>query len=194
MTTQQKRKQYYQHQSLTGQLLIANPQNPRDELDRSLILVVSHNPDLAIGLQLNLPIRDIDLCTVAFNSHVDYDRSDPLYYGGNMNANKIHVVHSTDWQGLTTVQLNDQIAITNDLSIIMAISRNDGPEQFRACAGYWIWNDGRLDKQLDPRIWEDPHTWETVSATPDLIFDESGSKQWRRALDRSIKNQIDSWF
>lgn len=194
MTPKQKRKHHNHHQSLAGELLIANPQNPRDELDRAVILVVSHSPMLAIGLQINLPIRDLDLCTVAFNSHIDCDSSDPLFYGGNMDTNKIHVVHSTDWQGLTTVQLNDQIAITNDLSVIMAISRNDGPEHFRACAGYWIWSDGRLGKQLDPHIWEDPHTWETVPATADLVFDDSGTEQWRRALDQSVKNQIDSWF
>lgn len=177
-----------------GHLLVANPNNPRDELSKSVLLLVTHTDKLAIGLQLNNPLEEIDLQTVAFNSNLDYPEGDPLYYGGNISMNKIHVVHSNDWKGLSTVRLNDQISVTNDISVLAALSRGEGPEHFRACAGYWIWDDGRMDRQLDPRNKDEPHTWEIVPATLENVFEGEGPEQWRAALDEAAKFQVSAWF
>lgn len=178
----------------SGYLLVANPNNPRDELAKSVLLCVNHTGNLAIGLQINNQLVDIDLSTVAFNLGMDFPSNAPLWYGGNIASNKIHVVHTNDWRGITTVKLNDEISVTNDISVLAAISRGDGPEYFRACAGYWLWEDGRMDKMLDPRDKEDPMKWEVVPATMDLIFDGEGQDQWRIALERAAKHQVDAWF
>jgi putative transcriptional regulator len=178
----------------TGHLLVANPNNPRDEMSKSVLLLASHTDTMAIGLQINNPLEDIDLQQVAENLHIDYDRTDMLYYGGNISMNKIHVIHSNDWKGLSTVRLNDQLSVTNDLSIIVALSRGDGPEHFRACAGYWLWDDGRLDQQLDPRFKGEPHKWETVPATIENVFYSEGPEQWRECLDQAAKHQVQTWF
>lgn len=178
----------------TGYLLVANPNNPRDELSKSVMVIASHTDRVAIGLQINNPLEDIDLNTVANNLDIDYTRADPLFYGGNISMNKIHVVHSTDWRGLSTVKLNDQLAVTNDISIIAALSRGDGPEYYRACAGYWLWDEGRLDQQLDPRFKGEPHKWEITPATVENVFGGEGPEQWRECLDQAAKYQVSAWF
>lgn len=177
-----------------GYLLVANPNNPRDELGKSTILVVTHTDRLAIGLQLNNPLEDINLKTVTDNIELEYYGQDHLFYGGNIGQNKIHVVHSVDWCGLSTVKLNDQIAVTNDISILCAIAAGEGPEHFRACAGYWLWEDGKLDAMLDPYNKHEPHKWEIVPATVDNSFTGEGPEQWRSALDLCAKYQVRSWF
>ena len=35
-----------------GYLLLANPNNPRDELSKSVLLIVTHTNNIAIGLRL----------------------------------------------------------------------------------------------------------------------------------------------
>jgi putative AlgH/UPF0301 family transcriptional regulator len=177
-----------------GYMLVANPNNPRDELSKSTILVVTHNDRVAIGLQLNNPLEDINLKTVADNIELPYEGHDPLYYGGNISQNKIHVVHSLDWRGLSTVKLNDQLAVTNDISVLCAIAAGEGPEYFRACAGYWLWEDGKLDNMLDPRNKSEPHKWEVVPATHENSFVGEGPEQWRNALEQAAKFQVSAWF
>lgn len=177
-----------------GYLLVANPNNPRDELSKSVILIASHTEKMAIGLQLNNPLEDIDLQTVAGNIGIDYPEKDPLFYGGNISMNKIHVVHSNDWRGLSTVRLNEHLSVTNDISILAALSRGEGPEFFRACAGYWLWDNGMLDDMLDPRSTQDPHKWEIVPSTLDNAFYSEGPDQWREVLDQAAKHQVSSWF
>lgn len=178
----------------TGHLLVANPNNPKDELGRSVMLLVTHANSVGIGLQLNNPLEEIDLQTVANNIGMIYPRQDPLFYGGNISQNKIHVVHSTDWRGLSTVPLTEDIAVTNDISVLAAIAGGQGPEHFRACAGYWLWEDGRLDQQLDPRSKIEPHKWEIVPATQQLVFNGEGPDQWRACLEESAKFQASAWF
>jgi len=82
------------HKRYTGHLLISNPSNPDDELKRSVILVVTHTDEIAIGLQINLENEETNLANVSQSVGINYTGNEPLYYGGNMSTNKIHIVHS----------------------------------------------------------------------------------------------------
>ena len=178
-----------------GHVIAANPNNPKDKLSKSTILLVTHADNLAIGLQVNNPLVDTDLQSVAHNIGIWWEGSDPLWYGGDNQTNKIHVVHSTDWSGLSTIQINDQIAVTNDISIIAAISRNEGPEFFRACVGYWAWENGEFDKQLAAGPNDNvTHKWELAPANIENIFNREGPDQWRQVLEDSAKYQVANWF
>jgi putative transcriptional regulator len=176
-----------------GYLLVANPNNPRNELSKSVLLCVNHTGNLAIGLQVNNPLEDIDLQAVASNLGMDFDVNAPLWYGGNVATNKIHVVHSNDWKGMTTVKMSDEISVTNDISVLAAIARGEGPDFYRACAGYWLWEDGRLDRMLDPRE-DDEFKWEVAPATLESVFGDEGPDQWRAALDKAAKHRVNAWF
>lgn len=178
-----------------GCLLAANPNNPIDDLYKAVILLISHTNNIAIGVQINSMINNVDLQSVAENMDVQYDGDEPLWFGGNENNNKIHVIHSPDWAGMSTVRINDDLSVTNDVGIISAIARGEGPEYFRACAGYWIWHKGELDSQLNTKFDpEQPHKWEIAPATSELVFDSAGSEQWRYAIEDSAKSQIDHWM
>lgn len=180
--------------SLIGQLLAANPLNPRDNLNRSVILIVTHTDEVSLGLQLNRQLLDMDLASVGEQVGITLPLDDPLYFGGPMTANKIHMVHSSDWQGLTTIRINSEISVTNDISVLAALSRGDGPEYYRACAGFWSWQAGQLESQLAGHK-DSLHRWELAPADLKSVF-ESGwaSDQWQAALAASARLQIDSWF
>ena len=47
-----------------GHLLVANPNNPRDELSKSVMLLVTHNQQNAIGLQINNAVDQLNLKTI----------------------------------------------------------------------------------------------------------------------------------
>jgi len=177
-----------------GFLLAANPANPKDELERSVILLLRHADDVAVGLQINRVLKGPTLNDVFINNGIDMDTDAPLWYGGNMEERKVHVVHSTDWMGLSSINITDDLAVTNDISVLAAVSRNEGPEYFRACTGYWVWDDGRMNHMLDPRDTAEPIKWEILPATMETVFAEEGIDQWLLAIDRSAQYQTASWF
>jgi len=177
-----------------GHLLVANPNNPRDELSKSVMLLVTHNQQTAIGLQINNAVDQLNLKTIAERINIQYLADDPLYHGGNMSPNKIHVVHSSDWTGLSTVSLTDEISVTNDISVIAALVQGIGPQYFRACAGFCAWSDGKLDQQLNSKYQDDPYKWEIVPATIENVFGSDGVEQWRSAIDESAQFQVGNWL
>jgi putative transcriptional regulator len=177
-----------------GHLLIANPLNPKDDLSRAVMLIVSHTPQMSVALQINNLIEELDLKIVSQGLGLDYHFSDPLFYGGNNHTHKIHLVHNSGWEGPTTVHLTDEISVTSDVSVLQAISEGTGPDHYRACAGYWIWKNGFLATQLDPRSTSDPHKWEVTPATMENVFKGSGADQWHTALEDCARYQVSEWF
>jgi len=179
--------------SLVGQLLIANPSNPKDSLEGSVILIVTHNSDMTLGLQINRPMVDIDLRAVSEQIGVFLDVDDPIYFGGTLNNNKIHVIHSNDWTGLTSVKISKDLSLTNDLSVLAAIAANEGPEYFKACAGFWAWEPMQLENQLDNKNSKVKYRWELVKASSDLVFN-TDLDHWHTAMQVAAKHKISSWF
>lgn len=178
-----------------GQLLVANPSNPRDSFEESVILVVAHLEHMAVGLQINNICVEPTIQEIAYSLGIWLEGQDPVWRGGYHQMHKIHMIHSTDWQGASTVKINDDIAVTNDISVLTALSQGLGPQQFRACAGLCVWPMGELDRQLDPQQAASvAYRWETVDATAELVFDTVSSQQWRRCLEESAKRQVSSWF
>ena len=177
-----------------GFLLAANPLNPQDEMDKSVILILTHTTSRAVGLQINNPLEHPNLQAVTTTMGMWYDGDDPLWFGGNQSQNKVHVIHSSDWQGMSTIQLTDEICVTNDLSILAALSRNEGPEKFRACVGFWLWERNVLDQQLNPKSKNELYRWETTPATANIVFNSEGPDQWRTVINHCAKFQVASWF
>lgn len=180
--------------SYQSYLLAANPSNPRDNLSQSVILVVQHDTRVTVGIQINVPLANLRLNTVMEGFDIFYEQKDPVFHGGNLKVDKIQVIHSLDWMGLTSVQLNDHLALTGDLSILTAIAAGEGPNKFKACAGFWAWEPGMLEKQVESKNKDIVHKWEITAATEDLVFDQLPENLWEQVIRVSTKEQIDSWF
>lgn len=182
--------------SYVGQLIAANPLNPKDNLNHSVILIVTHTPDLALGLQINRPLFDLNLAEVSDQVGIFVDSQEPVYHGGNMGPNKIHVIHSNDWSGLTTVQITDQLSVTNDISVLAALSQGEGPEFYRACAGFCAWESGQLDAQITAKPNSTvKHRWEIAPATMENVFDSGANlDHWHRVIEAAAREQVSNWL
>lgn len=179
--------------NLVGQLLVANPLNPKDGLEHSVVLMVSCSSNVVLGLQVNFPTKNVDLSSIFTQLGLWYDGPDPVYYGGDISPNKIHVVHSSDWRGLTTVQITEDIYVTNDISVLTAIGSGEGPEHFRACAGYCAWDKSLLEYQLNNKTLSE-HRWEVAPATAATVFTDNNLNQWHNAIEASARSQVNKWF
>jgi putative AlgH/UPF0301 family transcriptional regulator len=176
-----------------GYLLAANPGNPSDELDKAVILLIGYGFEKVVGLQINKPHDNLSFKSISDTIGIDLNTDDNIYQGGGNGLGKISVIHSTDWTGLSTVLISEDLAITNDISVLAALSRGEGPEYYRACAGHWLWERHQFDDQLDPHS-VTRYKWEAVPARLETVFAFDGEDQWRISLEESARHQINVWF
>lgn len=183
-------------QCYAGYLIASHPKRQDPILRKSVMLILDHTKSGAIGLQLNKPFaNEVTLSNVMDNVglHTSFDQ--PLYSGGTESTNKIHVIHSLDWYSPSTVHLTGQIGVSNDLSVLAAISENEGPEYFRVIAGFTRWLPGHLEGEtLGEDPWNISHTWSYVPVNPDTLFGFDDVDQWHRVIADSGKMQVSSWF
>jgi putative AlgH/UPF0301 family transcriptional regulator len=180
-----------------GCLLAASPANPKDNFGQSVILLTSYNDEVATGIQINYPYTMIKLENVINSMGIPWETDDELWFGGVHSPSRVHIIHTTDWMGYNTTEISDDLAVTNDISVLTALSTGDGPTMYRACAGYYVWQAEDLEVQLSRPSKEgkrSKYQWEVVPATLDLIFDHRGTEQWRQVLAESIRYQVSQYF
>jgi len=184
-------------------LLAANPGNPQDFLYRGVVLLFHRSVHSILGLQLNRVLRDVSLENIVEGLGFDFDqmRSSPysevVYFGGSINTNRLHFVHSLDWSGMNTHVVTDSIGVTSDISILSALSVGEGPSQYRACAGNWRWDLDTLRQQIfnfNEEAEEQDHYWEIAPIIEKSIFGHDGESQWLQVLDSSMQSQVQHWM
>lgn len=183
-------------QSYTGFLLAAHPKRSNPFLRKGVMLILDHDKNGAIGLQINKPyVSDVTFSNVMENMGLDLEQDQPLFNGGQEATNRIHVIHTLDWVSPTTNKVTDQIGVSNDISVLTAISEGEGPAYYRAIAGFTRWDTGHLEGEM---IGEDPwtinHTWSFATAEPELVFGFDDIDQWHKVIAESSKIQVAHWF
>ena len=183
-------------QNYRGYLLAAHPKRLDAFMRRSVVLILDHDKSGAIGLQINKPFtNDVTFQTVMENVNMSIATDQPLYNGGSESVNRIHVIHSLDWYSPTTSKITDKIGVSNDLSVLAAISQNEGPEYYRVCAGFTRWLPGHLEGEiLGENPWTINHTWSYAPADHDNLFGSDDIEQWHGVIAQSSRLQVSNWF
>ena len=183
-------------QNYTGYLLAAHPKRTDPILRRGTMLIIDHDASGAIGLQINKPyVSNVTLNSVMRNVELNVDNDQALYNGGGESTNRIHIIHTLDWFSPTTNKITDQIGISSDLSVLSAISQDEGPSYFRAVAGFARWLPGHLEGEIlgeDP--WTINHSWSFIPAEPEIVFGYTDIDQWHKVISDSSRHQVANWF
>jgi putative transcriptional regulator len=175
-----------------GKLLIANPMVLEPTHHKNVYMVIEDTNTHMIGVCINRPMQNGAVFgNVMASVGLDSDYNDiPLYFGGLEITNRVFILHSLDWSGMTTKNLTDHIGVTTDVSILAALSQNQGPEYFRPCVGYTRWLPGQIELELESKN----SVWSITTATTDICFGTDDSSIWTAALVESTKAQVNQWF
>src|ERR1700761_523867 len=95
---------------LTGQLLIAMPSMADPRFTQSVIYVCAHTPEGAMGLVLNRPIVKPTFDDLLKQLHVEPlppMRQIKLCAGGPVGNARGFVLHTSDWTGEGSLQVDD---------------------------------------------------------------------------------------
>jgi putative transcriptional regulator len=173
------------HVSLAGQLLIASPMLRDSNFDHAVILVVRHNESGAMGIVINMPGEERPLANILEmlgEKDTNVTGKVQLFAGGPVQPEVGFVIHSSDYRGPATIDVNERVLATSTIQILRDIGNNKGPKKSLVAFGYAGWAAYQLEDELRRRVWL------TAPADLDLIFDESREKLWDSAYARRAQD------
>jgi len=167
--------------SLQGQLLLASRRLLDPNFARTVVLLVQHDDDGALGLVINRPL-DVTVkqaCEDAVESPCLID--DVLYQGGPCQAPQLMALHVYEEAGEVEVIPGLFFSQRSD-GLEQLLTRSDATAKF--FVGYAGWSPGQLEKEMRSG------SWLLMPATEELIFD--ATSLWSRLLTQvTLGGKID---
>ena len=176
-----KHKPATESASLAGQLLIASPRMPDPRFQRTVILMVRHGKDGALGITINRPVQELPIATLLEKlgeSDTSVEGSVQVFAGGPVQPGVGFVLHSADYKRTGTVVIDGRFSMTQSREILRDIGNKGGPEKALVAFGYAGWAPGQLEAELDAEAWF------VAPADTELVFDEARDKVWEQAMAR----------
>jgi putative transcriptional regulator len=154
--------------SLKGHLLIASPELLAPFFTRTVILMLEHSAEGALGVVLNRPTEATvtDIAEKVFDEAFEWDK--PISLGGPVPG-PLMVIHTDEDEA-------DQDVIAGVYSTVEAdkvreiIRRKEEPSL--VVANYSGWGPGQLEGEFDV------DSWLTLPATTEHIFWDGGTALW----------------
>jgi len=167
--------------SLAGQLLVASPALGDPRFSRTVIVMVRHDRNGAMGIVINRPAQERTLASLLAalgEKDAAVEGSVRIFVGGPVQPDRGFVLHSADYQRPETMRIDGQVAVTSTRAILHDMARNEGPKKSLVAFGYAGWGPGQLEGELTLKAW--------FVAAPDaqLVFDADRDKVWDDAMKR----------
>ena len=166
-------------ESLAGQLLVATPDMGDPRFRHTVILIVQHNKNGALGIVLNRPLDELPVAKLLDALGIDSKGSQGsvrVFAGGPVQPEVGFIVHSADYHRSDTVDIDGRVAMTTNPEVLRDIGHHKGPRQSLVAFGYAGWGPGQLDGELALG------GWFTVPEDPNLVFDIDRDKLWDEAM------------
>jgi putative transcriptional regulator len=164
---------------LTGQLLIAMPAMRDPRFTQSVIFICAHNPDGAMGVLLNRPVKTPKfpelLQQLGVAPHPPL-RELPVSTGGPVDDKRGFVLHSPDWTAEGSLEIDGRHVLSANLDILRAVAAGGGPQLASLVLGYAGWGSGQLEDEMKQNCWL------SVPAEENIIYDTNYGTKWQRAL------------
>jgi putative transcriptional regulator len=173
------------HASLAGQLLIASPDMRDPRFDHAVILVVRHDGDGALGVVINLPAgeRPLSALLAAIGEKGDGAAGNiTVFVGGPVEPDLALVLHSADYRGPGTLDIDGRVAMTVSPQILHDMAAKTGPQKSLFAFGYAGWAAGQLEAEMTHNVWF------AAPEDPQLVFDDPRDKVWDLAMARRTRD------
>jgi putative transcriptional regulator len=174
-----------EHPSLVGQVLVASPKIADPRFHRTVLLIVRHSKEGALGITINRPMGELSLASLLAmlgENGSSVDGRVQIFAGGPVQPEAVFVVHSTDYTRSETIPINGHVAVTSSSPIFHDIGSNKGPRKTLIAFGYAGWGPSQLEGELAR------NDWFTATADAELIFEERRERVWDSAMARRLRD------
>lgn len=159
---------------LSGRLLLALPGMGDPRFDHAVIALCLHDEHGAFGLGVGEVLQGIGFRDLLEDVGIDPGVAPdcPVHNGGPVESERGFVLHSADWGGEGTIQVNGFGALSGSLDVLRAIAEGRGPERFVFALGYAGWAPGQLDGEMRR------HGWYAAEGHPPVLWDTPAERRW----------------
>lgn len=167
---------------LSGKLLLAMPGMADPRFERAVIAMCVHDENGAVGIGVGHKRAGIGFRGLLRQLEIDPGEVPDcaVHHGGPVEPGRGFVLHSIDWGGQDTIQVNGEggeiFGMTGTIDILRAIAEGRGPTRWIAALGYAGWGKGQLDGEMTR------HGWFTARGNPKILFDTPTDERWGAAF------------
>ncbi|MEJ7776408.1 MAG: YqgE/AlgH family protein [Sphingomicrobium sp.] len=167
---------------LSGKLLLAMPGMSDPRFERAVIAVCVHDENGAVGIGIGQKRAGLRFRTLLKQLDIDPGEAPDcaVHHGGPVEPGRGFILHSTDWGGQDTLQVNGEAgslcAMTGTIDVLKAIAEGRGPAQWIAALGYAGWGEGQLEEEMTR------HGWFAAEGDAGLLFDTPTDERWAAAF------------
>ena len=165
--------------SLAGQFLVASPKMPDPRFAHTVVYMVSHGEDGAMGLVVNRAYGKGPLKSLLRGFGIEKTKAKEtvaLHYGGPVEQGRGFILHSSDYNGPSTQRLPGDVALSTGTDILNVLAAGGGPSRKLFLLGYAGWGPGQLEGEISR------DDWLISPADPRLIFSEHPEQVWDEAF------------
>ena len=173
--------------SLKGQFLVAMPEMGDERFRDSVIYLVGHGEEGAMGLVVNQGHEDMRFADILAELKLGSPeeiirlpedvRERQVLRGGPVQKSRGFVLHSSDYfREDNSYPVSDDICLTATLDILRSIAFKNAPAEALFALGYCGWGSGQLESEIKG------NGWLTVPFSRDLLFSTPLQKRYDVAL------------
>lgn len=172
-------------QSDEMRVLIAMPRLQDGYFDQSVILLAEFNHSAAMGFVVSAPSTTTvaDLMYELDIQPRPEHHEQPILVGGPVQNDFCWVLHTPEFEGVSTVRLSAQICLSGAQEVLPALAANEGPQFYWLGVGYAGWGSSQLEQEIEAESW-----W-LARMDPLALIRESTELRWRKALRTLGLNQ-----
>jgi putative transcriptional regulator len=162
-----------------GQFLVAAPTMADPRFQESVVYMIGHGEDGALGLVINRPIAQgplADLLKAVGRGEGPAEGNVTINYGGPVDSAELFILHGNDYATKATRFVGNGLGVTSDREILRAIADGKGPRQKLFIFGYTGWAPGQLESEIESGAWY------VIPADLSLVFSNETEKTWERAI------------
>jgi putative transcriptional regulator len=172
---------------LEGQFLVAMPGMEDERFAQSVILLVGHGDEGAMGLVVNQELANLTFADILDELDLgdpdavirlpDLIRERSVMRGGPVEKSRGFVLHTSDYHSGNTYKVTEDIGLTATLDVLKAMAFGPAPRESFFALGCCGWSPGQLEQEIAE------NGWLTVPFTRELLFDIPVEDRYRRALE-----------
>ncbi len=124
-----------------------------DRFERSVIYILTHDREGAMGFIINQPADGMKLGDIATNLPEQVAatglRNLPVFIGGPVESEHGFMLHTPE-----PIKDNAMtVEVTQSLEILLNAARAKGPQHMRLLLGYTGWGPGQLEGEIQENAW-----------------------------------------
>jgi putative transcriptional regulator len=174
--------------TLEGQFLVAMPDMEDERFAHSVILLVGHSDEGAMGLVVNHALTDLKFSDILDELDLgdpdsiirlpDSIRNREVLRGGPVEKGRGFVLHSGEYLSGNSYAVQGGVYLTATLDVLKAMAFGPAPKSSLFALGCCGWGPGQLEDEIAQ------NGWLTVPFENELLFEVPVNKRYEAALAR----------